>query len=164
MFGPRSPYNYTQKYVGDEEFRVYLAGKSTHTHSSLGICQALTSTCALSHVIPLRNAHSAKDMAPTDMALAYLVWLLAAPSKFRPQVTTCPPIGMNEVVNLLPTYWSPFQMKTTADLLRARVFLQFRYYLSPPHRCKSPRDGRGGVPSSFPAPACDGNHAFRCCA
>ena len=30
----------------------YLAGKSTHTHSPLGICQALASTCALSHVIP----------------------------------------------------------------------------------------------------------------
>ena len=30
----------------------YLAGKSTHTHSPLGICLALASTCALSHVIP----------------------------------------------------------------------------------------------------------------
>ena len=30
----------------------YLVGKSTHTHSPLGICQALASTCALSHVIP----------------------------------------------------------------------------------------------------------------
>ena len=34
----------------------YLAGKSTHTHSPLGICQALASTCALSHVIPLSLA------------------------------------------------------------------------------------------------------------
>ena len=39
-------------YVGDEEFRVYFADKSTHFHSPLGICQALPSTCALSHVIP----------------------------------------------------------------------------------------------------------------
>ena len=30
----------------------YLASKSTHTHSPLGICQALASNCALSHVIP----------------------------------------------------------------------------------------------------------------
>ena len=41
-------------YVGDEEFRVCFADKSTHFHSPLGICQALPSTCALSHVIPLR--------------------------------------------------------------------------------------------------------------
>ena len=40
-------------YVGDEELRVYFADKSTHFHSPLGICQALPSTCALSHVIPL---------------------------------------------------------------------------------------------------------------
>ena len=39
-------------YVGDEEFRVCFADKSTHFHSPLGICQALPSTCALSHVIP----------------------------------------------------------------------------------------------------------------
>ena len=91
----------------------------------------------------LRNVHSARNMAPTGMAFAFLVWLLAAPSKFRPQITASPPIRMNEIVNLLPTYWSPFQLKTTADLFRAQASLQFRYYLSPPHRCKSPRDGRG---------------------
>ena len=39
-------------YFGDEELRVYFADKSTHFHSPLGICQALPSTCALSHVIP----------------------------------------------------------------------------------------------------------------
>ena len=39
-------------YFGDDEVRVYFADKSTHFHSPLGICQALPSTCALSHVIP----------------------------------------------------------------------------------------------------------------
>ena len=47
-----SPLVLYKKYVGDEEFRVYFADKSTHTHFPLGICQALPSTCALSHVIP----------------------------------------------------------------------------------------------------------------
>ena len=91
----------------------------------------------------LRNVHSAKDMAPTGMASAFPVWLLAAPSKSRPQVTASLPIRMNEIVNLLPTYWSPFQLKTTADLFRAQAFPQLFFYLSSTHRCKSPRDGRG---------------------
>ena len=78
----------------------YLASKSTHTHSPLGICQALASNCALSHVIP-KNCRIIKipiillptwdlyAVTPNDFALDGLIQVPVALDRVDPDFPLC---------------------------------------------------------------------------
>ena len=88
-------------YVDDDEFRVYFADKSTHFHSPLGICQALPSTCALSHVIPEKKVGSVCELCacplchsaiPDRFFLLFIIILLCL--FFKAQFAFCMQIAL----------------------------------------------------------------------